>query len=100
MSRFRPLPSVGRPNVGKSTLINRLLGSERMITSAEPGTTRDSVDVMCERAGQRYLLIDTGRHSTARESQRYDREVQRRAELAGHRERWRRDLAASTREKA
>jgi GTP-binding protein len=50
---------VGRPNVGKSTLINRLLGSERMITSAEPGTTRDSVDVMCERAGQRYLLIDT-----------------------------------------
>jgi GTP-binding protein len=62
LERDESLPAVaviGRPNVGKSTLINRLLGSERMITSAEPGTTRDSVDVLCERAGQRYLLIDT-----------------------------------------
>jgi GTP-binding protein len=50
---------IGRPNVGKSTLINRLIGSERMITSAEPGTTRDSVHVECERAGKRYVLIDT-----------------------------------------
>jgi len=50
---------VGRPNVGKSTLINRLLGSERVVTSAEPGTTRDSIRVPCERAGERYVLIDT-----------------------------------------
>ncbi len=50
---------VGRPNVGKSTLINRLIGAERMVTSAEPGTTRDSVHVPCERAGEHYVLIDT-----------------------------------------
>ncbi len=50
---------VGRPNVGKSTLINRLLGEERMITFDEPGTTRDTVEVPFERDGQRYLLFDT-----------------------------------------
>ena len=50
---------VGRPNVGKSTLINRLLGEERMIASREPGTTRDAVQVPFERDGQAYLLIDT-----------------------------------------
>jgi len=50
---------VGRPNVGKSTLINRLIGSDRMVTSAEPGTTRDSVQVSCERAGQPFVLVDT-----------------------------------------
>ena len=50
---------VGRPNVGKSTLINRLIGAERMVTSAAPGTTRDSVRVPCERDGERFVLIDT-----------------------------------------
>lgn len=50
---------VGRPNVGKSTLINRLIGAERMVTSAVPGTTRDSVHVPCERDGERFVLIDT-----------------------------------------
>jgi GTP-binding protein len=50
---------IGRPNVGKSTLINRLLGEERVITSAEPGTTRDSVLIPFERDGLRYTLIDT-----------------------------------------
>ncbi len=50
---------VGRPNVGKSTLINRLLGEERLITSDEPGTTRDAVDVPFARDGQHYVLIDT-----------------------------------------
>ncbi len=50
---------VGRPNVGKSTLINRLLGEERLIAFNEPGTTRDTVEVPFERDGQRYLMFDT-----------------------------------------
>jgi GTP-binding protein len=50
---------VGRPNVGKSTLVNRLLGEERMIVSDEPGTTRDAIEVPFERDGKRYVLVDT-----------------------------------------
>jgi len=50
---------IGRPNVGKSTLVNRLLGEERVIASAEPGTTRDSIFVPFERGGRSFLLIDT-----------------------------------------
>jgi len=50
---------IGRPNVGKSTLINRLVGSNRLVTSPEPGTTRDSVLVQCERGDNRFVLIDT-----------------------------------------
>lgn len=50
---------VGRPNAGKSTLVNALLGEDRMIASATPGTTRDSIEVEFERRGKRYTLIDT-----------------------------------------
>lgn len=50
---------VGRPNVGKSTLVNRLLGEERMIASEVPGTTRDSIAVDLERDGRQYRLVDT-----------------------------------------
>ena len=50
---------IGRPNVGKSSLINRLLGEQRMIVSSVPGTTRDSVDTLLEKDGNAYLLIDT-----------------------------------------
>jgi GTP-binding protein len=50
---------IGRPNVGKSTLINRLIGEDRLVVYDEPGTTRDSVAVPFERDGKNYLLIDT-----------------------------------------
>ncbi len=50
---------VGRPNVGKSTLVNRLLGEERVVVSDVAGTTRDSIHVPLERDGKRYTLIDT-----------------------------------------
>lgn len=50
---------VGRPNVGKSTLVNRLLGEERVVAFDLPGTTRDSIHIPFERDGKRYTLIDT-----------------------------------------
>ena len=50
---------VGRPNVGKSTLINTLLGEERVIAFDAPGTTRDSIEIDFERGGNSYVLIDT-----------------------------------------
>jgi GTP-binding protein len=50
---------VGRPNVGKSTLVNALLGEERMIAFDQPGTTRDSIYLEFERNGRPYVLIDT-----------------------------------------
>ncbi|MEK6337485.1 MAG: ribosome biogenesis GTPase Der [Acidobacteriota bacterium] len=53
------LAIVGRPNVGKSSLLNRLLGEERAIVSSVAGTTRDSVDTLLEKSGQAFRLIDT-----------------------------------------
>jgi GTP-binding protein len=50
---------IGRPNVGKSTLVNKLLGDERMLTSPEPGTTRDAISTPFEWKGRRFRLIDT-----------------------------------------
>lgn len=50
---------VGRPNVGKSTLVNRLLGEDRVIVSDVAGTTRDSIRIPLERDGRKYTLIDT-----------------------------------------
>jgi GTP-binding protein len=50
---------VGRPNVGKSTLVNSLVGEERVIAYDQPGTTRDPIEVAFQRNGRRYTLIDT-----------------------------------------
>jgi GTP-binding protein len=50
---------VGRPNVGKSSLLNRLAGAERVVVSDEPGTTRDAVDVRLERDGEAFVFVDT-----------------------------------------
>lgn len=50
---------VGRPNVGKSSLVNRILGYERVIVSDIPGTTRDAVDTPVEYQGNRYVIVDT-----------------------------------------
>ena len=50
---------IGRPNVGKSTLVNRILGEERVLVYDEPGTTRDSIRIPYERRGTQYTLIDT-----------------------------------------
>jgi GTP-binding protein len=50
---------VGRPNVGKSSLVNKLLGSERMIVADMAGTTRDAIDSLLELGDKRYLLVDT-----------------------------------------
>jgi GTP-binding protein len=53
------LAIIGRPNVGKSTLTNRMLGEERVIVYDQPGTTRDSISIPLERMGKKYTLIDT-----------------------------------------
>jgi len=53
------LAIIGRPNVGKSSLVNKLLGQERVIVSPIPGTTRDAVDTALEYGGRRFLIIDT-----------------------------------------
>ncbi len=53
------LAVVGRPNVGKSSLINRIMGQQRLLVSDVPGTTRDAIDSLCEINGRSYLLVDT-----------------------------------------
>ena len=50
---------IGRPNAGKSSIVNRLLGEERMLVDSRPGTTRDSVDTLLERDGKLYVFVDT-----------------------------------------
>ncbi|MCK4859357.1 MAG: ribosome biogenesis GTPase Der [Candidatus Omnitrophica bacterium] len=50
---------VGKPNAGKSSFVNSLLGDERVVVDENPGTTRDTVDILFERKGKKYLLLDT-----------------------------------------
>jgi len=58
-NRVPKVAIVGRPNVGKSTLVNALLGEDRVIAFDEPGTTRDSIHIDLERDGKHYIIIDT-----------------------------------------
>mgnify|MGYP001827241729 CR=1 FL=1 len=59
VDRGAKIALAGRPNVGKSTLINRLVGEDRVIVSDKPGTTRDSVQVPLDYAGESYVIVDT-----------------------------------------
>ena len=63
LERLQNLPIklavVGKPNVGKSTLTNRILGEERVVVYDQPGTTRDSIFIPMERDEREYILIDT-----------------------------------------
>jgi len=73
--RYPRIAIVGRPNVGKSTLVNSLLGKERMIVSPMPGTTRDAVDSVCSYYRKEYTIIDTAgirrKGSMAKTAERY-----------------------------
>ncbi len=76
---------VGRPNAGKSTLVNRVLGRSRMLVSDVPGTTTDAVDVEVDRGGQRYVLVDTAglrRPARVREGERLEEIAGRHARKA------------------
>ncbi|HHV55786.1 MAG TPA: ribosome biogenesis GTPase Der [Firmicutes bacterium] len=81
---------VGRPNVGKSSLVNRILGEERVIVSSIPGTTRDPVDTPFTYAGRPFLLVDT---AGLRRPGRVDEPVEKVARLMAERALARADIA-------
>jgi GTP-binding protein len=57
--RIPRISIVGRPNAGKSSLVNRILGEDRMLVDDRPGTTRDAIDALVERGGHKYIIVDT-----------------------------------------
>lgn len=81
---------IGRPNVGKSSLVNRILGEERVIVDEAPGTTRDAVDTLFVYESRRYLLIDT---AGIRAKGRIDRDLERYSVLRAIRSVERADVA-------
>ena len=81
---------VGRPNVGKSSLVNRLAGEERVVVSEVPGTTRDSIDTRVEHEGRVYTLVDT---AGLRRAGRRDRLAERPSALMAVRSLERADVA-------
>ena len=81
MSRLPTVAVVGFPNVGKSTLVNRLAGGREAVTHAEPGVTRDRKRLRCEWNGVAFELIDTGGIDLEDEAE-LARDVQRQARLA------------------
>ncbi len=80
MSRLPTVAIVGFPNVGKSTLVNRLAGGREAVTHAEPGVTRDRKRLRCEWNGVAFELLDTGGIDLADESE-LARDIQRQARL-------------------
>ncbi|MBI5482754.1 MAG: ribosome biogenesis GTPase Der [Deltaproteobacteria bacterium] len=85
------LAFVGRPNVGKSSLVNRLLGAERVLVHDQPGTTRDPVDTPFEYRGRRFVLCDT---AGMRRRARVDESVEQVAALLAERAAVRADVCA------
>jgi GTPase len=85
------LAFVGRPNVGKSSLVNRLLGEERVLVHDQPGTTRDPVDTPFEYGGRRFVLCDT---AGMRRRARVDESVEQVAALLAERAAVRADVCA------
>jgi GTP-binding protein len=81
MSRLPQVAVVGFPNVGKSTLVNRLVGGSEAVTAAEPGVTRDRKRLACEWNGARFELVDTGGIDLQDEAE-LARDVQSQARLA------------------
>ncbi len=67
---------VGRPNVGKSSFVNKVIGEERVIVHEKPGTTRDSIDIYLKRDGKDYILIDTA-------GMRHKRKIKEAADVYG-----------------
>ena len=82
MSRLPVVAIIGRPNTGKSTLFNALVGERRAIVSDTPGTTRDPVAMHVENEGIDYLLLDTGGIGGGSEDKSFENDVEKQSKLA------------------